>query len=180
MHGTSGSGKSWLSGQLVAEIPAIRIRSDLERKRLAGLDPGQSAAAAPGEGIYSAQFSHRTYARLADCAELCLRAGFNVIIDAACLDPVDRTLLRKLAEQLHAGFVIIACQADLITLANRILQRGREHPDPSDASLSVLDRQLRDIQPFTAEEQPYLITVDTAQEVCVEKIAAAVSRCSRV
>ncbi len=36
MHGPSGSGKSALSEQLVRELGAVRIRSDVERKRLAG------------------------------------------------------------------------------------------------------------------------------------------------
>src|SRR6185295_10576983 len=56
MHGVSGSGKSWLSRQLVPELLAIRIRSDLERKRMAGMRPLQSAAAHVREGIYAPQF----------------------------------------------------------------------------------------------------------------------------
>jgi uncharacterized protein len=92
MHGVSGSGKSWLSQQLVPELRAIRIRSDLERKRVAGMRPLQPAAAHVREGIYAPQFSHRTYARLADSAEACLRAAFDVIVDAAFLDAVDREL----------------------------------------------------------------------------------------
>ncbi len=178
MHGPSGSGKSRLSAQLAATVPAIRIRSDVERKRLGGIDPDEPAPAAPQQGIYSSSFNHRTYARLADCAERCLRAGFNVIIDAAFLDETDRAAFCSLARQLHAGFLIVACQADAITLADRILQRGREHTDPSDASLAVLDHQLRSLQPFAASEQPHVICVDTAQDADIKNLIAAVaSRC---
>ena len=38
MHGASVSGKSWLSGHLMPALQAVRVRSDLERKRLAGID----------------------------------------------------------------------------------------------------------------------------------------------
>ena len=37
-HGLSGSGKTWLSEQLIPAIPAIRLRSDIIRKQMAGLD----------------------------------------------------------------------------------------------------------------------------------------------
>ena len=170
MHGASGSGKSWLSNRLVAALPAVRIRSDVERKRLAGIDAEQSAAAPVTQGIYSTQFSHRTYARLADCATHCLRAGCDVIVDAAFLEATDREVFQTLAQQLRAAFVIVSCQADPITLADRILQRGREHPDPSDATLAVLDVQLRNFQPFAAHEQPHVIVVDTAREDVVAHV----------
>jgi aminoglycoside phosphotransferase family enzyme/predicted kinase len=174
MHGPSGSGKSWLSEQLVGALPAVRIRSDVERKRLAGIDVSQSAAGAVGQGIYSAQLSHRTYARLADCAERCLRAGIDVIIDAASLDPTDREVFQHLASALHASFAIVACQSDPIDLAARILQRGREHNDPSDASLAVLDAQLRGMQPFNDNERKHVISVDTAHSVDVQAVARAI------
>lgn len=171
MHGASGSGKSWLSEQLVTALPALRIRSDVERKRLCGLPAGESAAADVRQGIYTAQLNHRTYARLADCAERCLRAGFDVIVDAAALDPVDREVFQRLAHALQAAFVIVSCQADPIELASRILQRGREHTDPSDASLAVLDAQLRGMRPFAAAERQHVLTVDTAASVDVNGVA---------
>jgi uncharacterized protein len=178
MHGPSGSGKSWLSNRLVATLPAIRIRSDVERKRLAGIGADESAAAPVAQGVYSAHFSHRTYARLADCAERCLRAGFSVIVDAAFLDSSDREIFQKLAQHLRVGFAIASCQADPITLASRILQRGREHPDPSDANLAVLDAQLRNLQPFSANEEPHVIAIDTAQDIEVAQVRdAIVARC---
>lgn len=175
MHGASGSGKSWVSERLVAALPAVRVRSDVERKRLAGVDERIPAAAPLQHGIYTAQFSHRTYARLADCAERCLGAGLNVIIDAASLQETDREVFRKLASAHHAGFSIVSCQADPIELANRILRRGREHNDPSDASLAVLDAQLRGMQPFTAEERGCVVTLDTQQWIDIERLARIVT-----
>lgn len=174
MHGVSGSGKSWLSRQLVPELLAIRIRSDLERKRMAGMRPLQSAAAHVREGIYAPQFSHRTYARLADSAEACLRAGFDVIVDAAFLDAADRELFRVLAERAGIRRVIVSCQADPTALAERISERSSGHTDPSDSTLSVLDMQLRELRPFELAEQPDVIAVDTSDPNVVERAAEAV------
>jgi len=174
MHGVSGSGKSWLSGQLVPELRAIRIRSDVERKRLAGILPTQSAAERHGEGIYSPQFSHRTYARLADGAESCLRAGFNVIVDAAFLDATDRELCRALARRGGFRCLIISCQADRGVLAERLARRASGRDDPSDATLPVLDQQLRSLRPFEDAEQPDVIVVETGEPDALRRTLAAI------
>lgn len=178
MHGASGSGKSWLSERLVPQLPAVRIRSDLERKRLAGAAPAQQVASAVRKGIYSPEFSHRTYGHMADCAESCLRAGISAIVDATFLERNDRELFHGLAARLRVPRVIVSCQADPIALAARILDRqGRA--DPSDANLSIMDTQVREIQPFEADEQAYVIAVDTSEPDAVRRVAAAVAaRCS--
>jgi aminoglycoside phosphotransferase family enzyme/predicted kinase len=174
MHGPSGSGKSWLSGQLVPELCAVRVRSDLERKRLAGIEPSVSAGTRVREGIYTSAFSHRTYSRLADCAESCLRAGLSVIVDAAFLEPSDRRLFRGLAARLKVACTIVACEADPITLAQRVDARSQEHKDASDATLSVLDAQLREIQPFEPDEQRCVIHVDTQEPDPVQRVSEAI------
>jgi uncharacterized protein len=47
----------------------VRIRSDVERKRLAGLNAMTRIDAAPRQGIYDPEFSRRNYAHLLSCAE---------------------------------------------------------------------------------------------------------------
>lgn len=174
MHGVSGSGKSWLSRKLVPELRAIRIRSDLERKRMAGIRPTQQAAAGVREGIYAPQFSHQTYTRLAECAETCLRAGFNVIVDAAFLEISNRELFRVLAKRLGVRRVIISCQANPAELAERIVERSAARGDPSDATLSVLDTQLRELKPFEPAEQAEVLAVNTGNPDALRRIVAAV------
>ncbi|HNS28433.1 MAG TPA: AAA family ATPase [Steroidobacteraceae bacterium] len=174
MHGPSGSGKSWLSERLVPALAAIRVRSDVERKRLAGIRPQQGAAAGLQQGIYSAEFSRRTYGRLADCAERCLQAGFNTIVDAAFLEPADRELFRDLAARLGAAYAIVACRGDPAMLAARIAERARAREDASDADLAILAAQLRALQPFPARERDLVTTIDTSNPNAVEDVVAAI------
>jgi uncharacterized protein len=161
MHGVSGSGKSWLSRRLIPELHAIRVRSDLERKRLAGVEASAHVPAGIRQGIYAPQLSRRTYERLAECAESCLRAGFNTIVDAASLDMTHREILRAVADRLGVRWVIVSCQADHATLAARVTKRSIARGDASDATLAVLDAQLRELQPFTAPEVQRVIPIDT-------------------
>ena len=46
MHGFSGSGKTWFSERLMARLPAIRLRSDIERKRMHGLREQEESGSA--------------------------------------------------------------------------------------------------------------------------------------
>jgi hypothetical protein len=158
----------------VPTLHAVRVRSDLERKRLAGVEPTTPTVARVREGIYSPDFSHRTYSRLADCAESCLRAGVSVIVDAAFLETSDRRQFRELAARLRVSYTIVSCEADPITLAQRVDDRAKERKDPSDATLSVLDAQLREFQPFEPAEQTRVVTVETGDPDAVRKVTEVI------
>ena len=160
MHGASGSGKSWLSGQLMPALPAVRIRSDLERKRLAGIESGHLFVKAP-QGIYSLEFNERTYVHLLECARRCLRGGLNVIVDAAFLKAHERLTFAAMAREEDARFSIVSCEADPQTLRSRITQRNAARNDPSDADEKVMLRQLQTMDPFAPEETTHLLRVDT-------------------
>ena len=75
MAGLSGSGKTWLAQRIAAQLGAVTVRSDVERKRLAGLQPLATSASAPDAGIYSRDFNARTYERLRECAAVACRAA---------------------------------------------------------------------------------------------------------
>ncbi len=173
MHGLSGSGKSWLSGQLMLEIGAVRIRSDLERQRLAG---SQTTAIDGGskQGLYDPQWSHRTYARLLECAESCLSAGINVIVDAAFLVGAERRSFRDLAMRKGWSFIMLLCEADRGVLVERIRKREQLHSDPSEADVNVLDWQMQNVEQLSADERSYAIVVDTAEPNVLQNSCAAI------
>jgi aminoglycoside phosphotransferase family enzyme/predicted kinase len=173
MHGPSGSGKSFLSERLAFQLGAVRIRSDLERKRLAGRQADAVGAAGFMHDIYTPEFSNRIYAHLLSCAQSCLRGGVSVIVDAAFLNGGDRRLFDELAAQLGARFVIVSCNADRQIMAERIKARQQARIDPSDANVGVLDRQLQNIQPLRPDEMLHTVTSDTSQPFAYEKTLAA-------
>src|ERR1700674_3760229 len=72
MHGPSGSGKSWLSERLVPLVAAVRLRSDVERKRMAESESAPGADSAISRDLYTPARNRQTYARLLKCAESCL------------------------------------------------------------------------------------------------------------
>jgi predicted kinase len=156
MHGLSGSGKTWRSERLVAELPALRVRSDLERKRLPGLAASQQRAGEVGAGLYGAEVTERTYRRLAECCTTGLRAGFDMIADATFLRRAQRARFRALAESLGAGFAIVDCSAPRQVLEARIRERAARRQDASDADLAVLEYQLSHHDPLSQAERAWV------------------------
>jgi aminoglycoside phosphotransferase family enzyme/predicted kinase len=171
MHGLSGSGKSWLSEQLVAPLQALRICSDVERRRLAGTSQG---GAGFKQGRYAPEMSHRVYARLMECTESCLQAGFNVIVDAAFLDASDQELFTGLAERLHVTCAFISCHADPATLLTRVAARSASGADASEANSSVVEAQLRDFKPLSTQQRRPFIQADTRNADVVAMVVGAV------
>jgi uncharacterized protein len=177
MHGPSGSGKSLLSERLAAELGAVRIRSDLERKRLAGIPATGMRADGVDQGLYAPQFNHRTYARLLEGAEGCLQGGLNVIVDASFLASENRRLFQDLAAQRGLRYVIVSCEADRQLLIKRVEYRRQQRLDPSDADVAVLDRQLQNMRPLRADERSHVVVVDTSQARAYERAVAAIRDC---
>jgi uncharacterized protein len=172
MHGPSGSGKSWLSERLVPLLGAVRIRSDVERKRLGDTSASPAHNVGFEQGLYTPEITRRTYGRLLACAESCLKGGVDVIVDAAFLDGDNRRSFLDFAMREGFRFIVLGCEADPAVLTERIQRRAQLRIDPSDAGVEVLDRQLRNREPLSAAEQSGVIRVDTTEpQACQRAIA---------
>jgi predicted kinase len=160
-HGLSGSGKTWLGNALREHMPVIQIRSDIERKRLFGLAPEQRPGAAIAE-LYGAAATRRTYRRLLQLARLILESGYSVLVDATFLRREQRAPFLALAETLKRPCTILALEAPVHVLRQRLAERARADLDASDADEDVLALQLAAREPLTPEEQAQSLHLDTA------------------
>ncbi len=154
-HGLSGCGKTVASDALLqndVNTATLRLRSDVERRRLFGLAITERSGSAPGGGIYTAEAHARTYSHLRALAASLLQDGWSVIVDAAFLQRNERESFRRLAEDAGAAFSILAPQATLDQLRERIQARQALGRDASEASLGVLAQQMETLQPLTADE----------------------------
>ncbi len=61
-HGLSGSGKTTATQALLEQAAAIRVRTDVERKRLRGIAAGSASGSGIESGLYTAQMTEATYA----------------------------------------------------------------------------------------------------------------------
>jgi len=157
-HGVSGSGKSTAARALLEAMGAVRIRSDVERKRLAGLDPDAGSDSGLADGLYSPDMTERTYERLAGRAGHALGAGLSVIVDATFLDENRRARFRKLAGSRGVPFHILDCRAPEEVLRERVAARGER--GVSEAGPDVLEHQLEERDPLTEREREHAVPVD--------------------
>lgn len=170
-HGVSGSGKSFVSGQLLEQAGAIRLRADVVRKRLFGLGPGAASSAQVAGGIYDAQTTEATYARLLKLAQGALEAGWPVIVDATFLQAEDRGRFHALAQQLALPFHVLHCEAPEAVLRARIVARHAKGDDASEADLAVLTAQLAQALPLLDSERAHTLVVDATRPWSAQALA---------
>ncbi len=167
MFGLSGTGKSTLAQNLVSEVGAIRVRSDMERKRLFGSTDNQAL----DSGLYAPERSAKTYDRLAGLAELILANGFAVIVDATHLKQAQRQQMRDAIEEQCAPCVILHCDVPMQTIEHWLDQRRREGVDPSDADMQVVEQQQQHLEPLTEQEQQISVQVDTSSASSMQALS---------
>jgi aminoglycoside phosphotransferase family enzyme/predicted kinase len=170
-HGLSGCGKSSVALQLLERTGAVRLRSDVERKRLFGLGALERSAARSLD-VYTAHATRRTFDRLAELARTALRAGWPVIVDAAFLHRGERRAFRALAAELGVPFAILHCHAPEAVLRERVAARSAAGNDASEADVAVLQRQIDAHEPLDADERAIALEVATDGAVDAAALAA--------
>ena len=139
LGGVSGTGKSTLARQLAPSLGpapgAAILRSDVVRKRLHGVMPGERL---PPEA-YRKQASRAVYDALAERAAVLVRAGHAAIVDAVFLDPDERAQIERVATDAGVPFQALWLTAPEHILVQRLTAR---RGDVSDATPDVLGQQL--------------------------------------
>ena len=137
--GLSGSGKTTLALKRAPEIGrapgAVVVRSDVERKRRAGIALEERMPA----GSYTPQASAEVYAAFLARAERVLRAGHSVVLDAVFARQDERAAAEALALKIGVPFEGIWLDVPKEVAQTRIANRKA---DASDATPAVVERQF--------------------------------------
>jgi len=137
--GLSGSGKTTTALRLAPEIGrtpgAVVVRSDVERKRLAGIALEERMPA----GGYTPDASAKTYAAMFERAERVLRSGHSAVLDAVFARPEERDAAEALARKLGVPFEGLWLDVPKEVAQARVASR---RGDASDATPAVVERQF--------------------------------------
>jgi uncharacterized protein len=159
-HGLAGCGKTTWTRALVEATGAIRVRTDIERKRLHGVAALARSGSAIGTGLYTTEATKRTYRRALALADDVIAAGRAAIVDGTFLERWQRDLFRERATALGVPFAMVAFAASDATLERRIVERAQRTTDASEADLAVLDAQRRAREPLADDERRCTVDVD--------------------
>jgi len=137
--GLSGSGKSRMARELAPAVgsrPGARvIRSDVLRKRLAGVDPLTHL----GPAGYTPEMTERTYQALYAEVAAALATGHDVVADAVFARPEQRRAVEAIAREAGVPFQGIWMEAPPEVMEHRVTKRRR---NASDADAAVVRKQL--------------------------------------
>jgi len=151
--GVSGSGKTTVTTELIGGLGAIRLRSDVERKRLAGMAAtARPADSLQADSLYSPASTERVYQRLETLARSMLAAGSSVIIDAACNTLRQRERFTTLARDTGTPLVWLDFSLPAELVLARVAAREAAGTDASDASVAVVQAQLAAREPIAEAE----------------------------
>ena len=157
MHGFAASGKTTIATVLASQRHTIRLRSDVERKRLHGLAPLDSSHG----DIYQDAASERTYRYLAKLARELLLNGYSVIVDACFLMHAQRRRFQQLAQDLGCQFMILDVRTPTTLLHQRLQQRRQQAQDASEATAAVLQHQIANHEPLDYDELRDTLIINT-------------------
>src|SRR3990172_11167905 len=158
--GLTAPGKSDLARRL-GEVAGIDVVSwDVVGKGLAGLAPSEHRFEPFRAGIYSPEFTGRTYEGLLAEGRDRLRRGRTVILDASFLRREQRRAAIRLAGEEGAQFACLAFQASDDAVRVRLARRLLEGGDPSDARWEIYAAQKRRFQRLADVPPDRLVLVE--------------------
>ncbi|MDR0345419.1 MAG: AAA family ATPase [Nocardiopsaceae bacterium] len=164
--GLPGTGKSTLAARVASALGAVLVRSDEVRKQLAGLDPGASAEAPFGQGLYRPEMTDATYTEVLRQARAALAGGQSVVADASWHHLRWRDEVRSLAGASTADLSEFRCVLPAEVIMERI--RGRSG-GPSDATADIVMRLAASQQPWPAAVE--VDTMPSPDEVTAQVLA---------
>jgi aminoglycoside phosphotransferase family enzyme/predicted kinase len=159
--GLPASGKTWLARRLAAPFEAAHLSSDVRRKILAHVPPGQHRRDEFDAGLYSPALRERTYESLLEAARSFLAPhsarepgghgmARTVVVDATFPSAERRAPFRELARELGAPFVVVHARASEALTRSRMEARTHDPEETSDADWGVY---LRSRESFAAPDE---------------------------
>lgn len=180
--GLIASGKSTLAEGFARKYDLPYYNTDRVRKELAGIDAGRSAAADYGRGIYSREYSRRTYRAMLDRARADLRAGSaGVVLDGSYHSREERDYVRRLAAEEGVGVLFVLCRCSEEETGRRLAARARDPHAVSDGRWEIYQVQKDVFQPPDELPDSELVTLRTELPVArlLQKLAKELNMAGR-
>ena len=164
MVGLVGTGKSTVAGELARRLGLVSISSDITRKKLAGISSGEHCLEDFSGGIYSPEFTKKTYDALYSGAEGVLSQGGSVVLDAAFLKREERLKAAAIAARSGADFTVVECSLAETVVKKRLAERLKLG-SVSDGRWEIYLPQKKNFEPVNEVPENAHITINTAKPV---------------
>ncbi len=159
--GMIATGKSTISQAWSWHKQLRCYNSDWVRKELAGMNPIESQRESVDSGIYTKDFSLKTYKTLLERAGARLKQGDSVIVDGSYQYADDRQDVRKLAKSLNCQIYFILCQCPEPEMKRRMDLREKDLTIVSDGRWEIYLKQKKRFEPPDELSTSELVIIDT-------------------
>ena len=169
--GLIASGKSTLAAAVARQKKMLYLNTDRVRKELAGLRPTDRGGRAFGQGIYTAQFTEKTYQAMLDRAAEQLQQGEGVVLDGSYSRRSHRAQVEACARRYHTHALFILCHCSDTEVQRRLALRAQDPSAVSDGHWEIYLRQKESFEPPDEIPASRLLSLNTE-----EALASLVSR----
>lgn len=174
--GAPGTGKTTLSAGVADRLGMVVVSTDRVRKELAGVPAEASLRTAYLAGVYTPEWTRRTYDEVLHRAQQLLAMGESVVLDATWSDADQRVLARALAEQTSSDLVELECRMPVRVAAQRLARR--DAISDADEAIAVAMRgsfaAWPEAVPIDTDTEPGTCVADALQYLWVESTAPVV------
>ena len=160
--GLIATGKSTVAELIAAETSAPIVDADRTRKSMLGVAPTQPLLENAWTGAYDPKLTERVYAEVIRRADVVLRSGRPVVLDASFRSPVMRRAARELAARHGVTFWFVECRAPAEVCRERLTLREREEP-VSDGRAAIWDAFAARWEPATEIPDEEHVVLDTTR-----------------
>jgi len=170
--GMIATGKSYLASAWAQQFELPYYNSDRVRKELAGISAETNQQEKVDRGIYTPEFSRRTYDTLIAKAKKHFAGDDSacVVLDGSYQSLAERDLLREqFNKEVRILFVYCGCSEQVVK--ERLAIRASDPDAVSDGNWKIYQAQKKRFQGLTPGEQA--ITIDTAAPV--EELVAQIN-----
>jgi hypothetical protein len=171
--GLIGTGKSTIAREVAGSKGWTIVSSDAVRKKLAKMSATHHEYVAFEKGIYSSEFTAKTYEKMNQIAERILKEGRSVVMDASFARKEYRAKTYALAKSLNAEVTCIELVCTDEEIKRRLTLRMKQEKQISDGRWEIFSQQkasFEDVDDFADEEH---IVVDTSNPTKAESVARA-------
>ena len=155
--GVTGTGKTTAAEAIAKRTGLLVISSDVVRKQLAGIPPTERRLDGFDAGIYSADFTRRTYDTILKQAREILASGHSVILDATFIRKSDRLKAREVANEAGADYFVLVFSGTREAIERRLAARSSS-PSVSDGRVEILGPQMKQFE--RVDEVPGSMRID--------------------
>ena len=159
--GLIATGKSTVAQAWADSRSLSYYNSDVVRKELAGLAPQTHQCETADQGIYTSEFTAKTYAALLERAEQDLTHGRGVVLDASYQRQADRDRVQMLAQRLGIRLYCILCVCPEEEMKRRMAKRALDPQAVSDGRWEIYLKQKERFEAPTELGPNQLITLST-------------------